>query len=164
MESRAKALGHAVHPVLIVFPLGLLSTAVIFDVLYLITDRASFATSAGHTMAAGIIGGVVAAVFGLIDWLVIPKGTRARRIGSLHGLGNAAVLVLFVISWLLRFSHDNWDPGMLAVICSVAGVGLAGATGWLGGELVERLGIGVDEGANVNAPSSLTQKHPAKPA
>jgi len=28
--------------------------------------------------------------------------------------------------------------------------------GWLGGELVDRLGVGVDRGANLNAPSSLS--------
>src|SRR6185503_19971919 len=46
MESRAKALGHAIHPMLIVFPLGLLTTAVIFDILFLVTDRNGFATAA----------------------------------------------------------------------------------------------------------------------
>jgi len=38
---------------------------------------------------------------------------------------------------------------------SFAGFVLAGITGWLGGELVDRLGVGVDEGANVNALNSL---------
>ncbi len=32
---------------------------------------------------------------------------------------------------------------------------LAVVTGWLGGELVERLGVGVDNGANLDAPNSL---------
>ena len=44
MESRARAAGHSVHPVLIVYPLGLLSTAVVFDILGLITDRPGFAS------------------------------------------------------------------------------------------------------------------------
>ena len=39
-------------------------------------------------IVAGIIGGLAAAPFGLIDWLAIPKRTRAKRIGLLHGLGN----------------------------------------------------------------------------
>jgi uncharacterized membrane protein len=39
---------------------------------------------------------------------------------------------------------------------SLAGALLMLVTGWLGGELVERLGVGVDEGANLNAPNSLT--------
>ncbi|MGW5669656.1 DUF2231 domain-containing protein [Micromonospora sp. NPDC003776] len=155
MESRAKSMGHAIHPILIVFPLGLLATAVIFDILYLITDRTGFQISAAYTMGAGIIGGLVAGVFGFIDWTAIPGGTRAKRIGAAHGIGNVIVLVLFAVSWLLRRAADNWDPNALALILSFAGIILAGVTGWLGGELVERLGLSVSDEANVNAPSSL---------
>jgi hypothetical protein len=36
---------------------------------------------------------------------------------------------------------------------------MAVGTAWMGGELVERMGISIDEGANVDAPSSLTNKH-----
>ena len=64
MESRAKALGHAIHPVLIPFPLGLLTTAVVFDVLYLVTDRSGFTVAAAYALAAGILGGAAAGVFG----------------------------------------------------------------------------------------------------
>jgi hypothetical protein len=32
-------------------------------------------------IASGIIGGLIAAAFGLIDWLGIPEGTRAKYIG-----------------------------------------------------------------------------------
>ena len=156
MESRAKAFGHAVHPMLIVFPLGLLATAAIFDILWLITGRGGFAVAAAYAIAAGLIGGLAAAVFGLIDWLAIPAATRAKRIGMLHGLGNAVVLVLFAISWLLRVAAEGWQPAVWALVFSFAGVALSGVTGWLGGELVERLGVGVDEGADVDAPSSLS--------
>jgi hypothetical protein len=41
-------------------------------------------------------------------------------------------------------------------VFSYVGAGLALVTGWLGGELVDRLGIGVDDGANPDAPSSLS--------
>jgi uncharacterized membrane protein len=156
MESRARAAGHSVHPVLIVYPLGLLSTAVVFDILGLISDRPGFAVAAAYTMAAGLIGGVVAGAFGLADWLAVPKGTRARRIGALHGLTNVVVLLLFTVSWFIRNGNDDWEPGWLAVVLGLVGVLLSGIAGWLGGELVERLAIGVHEGANPNAPSSLS--------
>ena len=155
MESRAKAFGHAIHPMLIVFPLGLLSTAVIFGIVYLVNNRSGFAVASAYMIAAGVVGGLVAAVFGLVDWLAVPAGTRAKRIGSLHGLGNVVVVVLFAISWLLRAGADGWDPSALALVFSFAGFVLAGLTGWLGGELVERLGVGVDEGSGIDAPSSL---------
>jgi uncharacterized membrane protein len=156
MQSRARAAGHSIHPVLIVYPLGLLSTAVAFDILELITDRPGFAIAAAYTMAAGLIGGVVAGVFGLVDWLAVPKGTRARRIGAVHGLTNVVVLLLFTVSWFVRNSHDDWEAGWLAVVLGLVGVLLSGIAGWLGGELVARLGVGVHEGANPNAPSSLS--------
>lgn len=159
MQSRARAMGHAVHPMLIVFPLGLLATAVIFDIVYLFTDRSGFTTAAAYMIAAGVIGGLVAALFGLLDWSAIPAGSRAKRIGMWHGLGNVVVVVLFAVSWLLRAGAQGWEPSALALVFSFAGAALAGVTGWLGGELVERLGIGVDTGADVNAPSSLTRKH-----
>ena len=155
MESRAKAFGHAIHPMLIVFPLGLLSTAVIFDVLWLVTDRASFPVAASYAIAAGILGGLLAAVFGLVDWLAIPGGTRAKRVGLVHGVGNVIVLALFVLSWLLR-RPDPAAPPTGGIVAALAGFVIVAGTGWLGGELVDRLGVGVDDGAHLDAPSSLS--------
>jgi uncharacterized membrane protein len=67
MESRAKLFGHAIHPILIVFPLGLLGTAVVFDIIYLIWGSGLMAQVSFWMMTAGIIGGLLAAPFGLID-------------------------------------------------------------------------------------------------
>ncbi|MGV0745561.1 DUF2231 domain-containing protein [Mycolicibacterium sp. XJ870] len=159
MESRAKILGHAIHPMLIPFPLGLLATAVVFDIIWLITDRPAFTVAAAFAIAAGIVGGAAAAPFGWIDWFKIPADTRAKRVGLVHGLGNGLVLVLFAVSWLIRANADGWAPTNWALACSFVAVVLAVGTAWLGGELVERLGIGVDEGANTDAPSSLSHKH-----
>jgi uncharacterized membrane protein len=155
MESRAKLLGHAIHPMLIVFPLGLLATAVIFDCIALATAEGAWSDMAFYLIAAGVIGGLAAAVFGLIDWLAIPSGTRAKAIGLWHGAGNVVVVLLFIASWFLRRGTPN-APGTLALALSFAGVALALVTGWLGGELVERLGVGVDDGAHLDAPSSLS--------
>jgi len=159
MESRAKLFGHAIHPILIVYPLGLLSGAVIFDVIYLLTGNPTWTTVSYWMIAAGIVGGLLAAVFGLIDFLGIPSGTRAKRIGLLHGLTNLGVMILFIASWLLR-ANATEVPSTAAFALSFIGVGAALLGGWLGGELVERLGVGVTPGANVNAPNSLT--HSAK--
>lgn len=154
MESRAKFLGHAIHPILIVFPLGLLATGVIFDAVYLIRGGATASTVAFWMIAAGIIGGIAASPFGWVDWFVIPNGTRAKSVGLLHGVGNVIVLLLFIGSWWLRYEHS--DMRTLIYILSFAGAGLAMITGWLGGELVDRLGVGIDDGAHLNAPSSLS--------
>jgi uncharacterized membrane protein len=81
MEAKAKSMGHPIHPMLIVFPLGLLPVAAIFDIVYLYTHNGRWADISYWIIAAGIIGGLIAAVFGLIDWLAIPARTRAKYIG-----------------------------------------------------------------------------------
>ncbi len=156
MESRVKLFGHAIHPMLIPFPLGLLSTAVIFDVIYLLTGYAGLAIAAFWAIAAGIVGGLAAAVFGFWDWAYIPSGTRAKAVGLWHGGGNVVVVALFAGSWWLRWSDPASAPSTTAFVIGLVAVVLALVTGWLGGELVERLGIGVDTGAHVNAPNSLS--------
>jgi uncharacterized membrane protein len=155
MEARARLLGHAIHQMLIPFPLGLLTTAIIFDVIRMFTGNPLWSTIAFWLILAGIIGGLAAALFGAIDWTAIPRGSRAKRIATVHGLGNVVMVGLFAMSWFMR--RDNpAQPETGAVIVSLAAGGLSLVTAWLGGELVDRLGVGVDEGANVNAPSSLS--------
>lgn len=154
MESKAKLFGHPVHQMLIVFPLGLLAMAVIFDVIASIRGVAKLHEAVYFMIAAGVVTGLLAAVFGLIDFLAIPRGTRARRIGTLHGLGNVVVVLIFAVSWLLR-REDPAHPAMIAIGLGVAAAALATTTAWLGGELVGRLGVGVDDGASLDAPSSL---------
>lgn len=157
MESRVKFAGHPVHPMLIVFPLGLLATAVIFDVICLVSGNAQWTVVAYYLIGAGVIGGLTAAVFGWLDWFAIPRGTRANRIGLWHGLGNVAVLALFVLSWVLRRGNPEMPPTG-AIVAGLGGVVLAVLTSWLGGELVYRLGIAVDDGAHLDSPSSLSER------
>jgi uncharacterized membrane protein len=155
MESRIKIAGHPLHPILIVFPLGLLATAVAFDIAALVSGDNGWFNISFWIMAAGILGGLLAALPGLVDWVAIPSNTRAKAIGLWHGGGNVVVLILFAISWFLR--HGNAGvPSNGALVLSFLGLLLALVTGWLGGELVDRLGVGVDSGAHLNAPSSLS--------
>lgn len=162
MESRAKLAGHAIHPMLITLPLGLLGTAVIFDIIRAFTNEADLAVASFYMLAAGILGGLLAAVFGLVDWLAIPARTRAKGIGALHGIGNV-VVALFAGSWLLRRGQADYQPTGVAFWLGVVAVVLALATAWLGGELVERLRVGVDEGAHLDAPSSLSGPATTRP-
>jgi uncharacterized membrane protein len=155
MESRAKAFGHPIHPMLVTFPAGLLVTSLTLDIAHAITGRSAFAVVSYWNIAIGIAMGLVAALFGLIDWLAIPVRTRARRVGLWHALGNVVVLSLFAAAWLARRAtalHAGTSAS-LAMEC-VAGA-LFLVTAWLGGELVDRLGVGVDDGAHLDASSSF---------
>lgn len=155
MESKAKFLGHPLHPMLIVFPLGLLTTSALFDVIALVRGMAGLFFSAYWMIAAGLAGGTAASIFGLIDWLAIPAGTRAKFIGLWHGGGNVLVLVLFLLSWWMRRS-DPANPSGAALSLSFIAALVALVTGWLGAELVDRMGVGVDPGANLSARKGIT--------
>jgi uncharacterized membrane protein len=155
MRAQATFLGHPIHPMLIVFPLGLFPVAVIFDLIYWSTKNPIWAEVSYWVIAAGIIGALLAAVFGLIDWLKIPDGTRAKMVGLVHGITNVVVAGLFIVSWLLRRPNPT-APHLLDIVLGIIGVLLALFSGWLGGELVYRLNMGVDEGAHLDAPNSLS--------
>jgi len=164
MESRAKFLGHSLHQMLIVFPLGLLSTSVLFDIAGALTHSAELYRVAYWMIAVGVVGGLLAAITGWIDWAAIPTGTRAKTVGLTHGLANMVTVGLFGLSWWLRFSANPANPNVTAVVLSFLAIGLGLFAAWLGGELVNRLGVGVDRGANLNAPSSLSSKDATKPS
>jgi uncharacterized membrane protein len=156
MESKAKLLGHPIHPMLIVLPLGLFIAAVVFDALYLWRGSPTFAAVGYWNIAGGIIGGLLAAVFGLVDWLAIPAGTRAKRIGLLHGGTNVVVVLLFAFVWWTRSTATDMVVSTNLFLIEVVALVLGSVAGWLGGELVDRLGVGVDDGAHLDAPSSLS--------
>jgi uncharacterized membrane protein len=134
--------------------------ALIFDIIHLATGVGYWSEIAYWMIAAGIIGGLVAAPFGLIDWLAVPAGTRAKRIGAWHGGGNLIVVLLYAASWWFRREAPQ-NPMTLAYVLSFGGGFIALITAWLGGELVNRLAVGVDPGAHVDAPSSLKSRRAA---
>ena len=135
MESRIKLFGHPIHPMLIVFPIGLFAVAVLFDILYLIFGNPVLPTVSFYMIAAGVVGGLLAAIFGFIDWPGLPNNSRAKRIGGWHGIGNLIIVVFFAISWLLRGGIANVVPNGLASLLSFAGVAMALITAWIGGSL-----------------------------
>ncbi len=151
-----RILGHPVHPMLVVFPLGLFVAAIVFDILHLITGSPTLSVVSFYMIASGIVGGLLAAIFGFADWTGLPHGSRARHLGAWHGIGNLTLTLLFLISWVLRLPAPNHVPSVLAMIASFGGAIISLFTAWIGGELVYRLGSAVDQGANPNAPSSLS--------
>jgi uncharacterized membrane protein len=157
MKNKARFLGHPIHPVLVVFPVALFTTSLLFDILYLITRNTIFPLVSYNMIAAGILSALLAAVFGVIDWIGLPPRSRSWNFALGHGMGNFLVVMLFTLNWVLRRGSDNLIPDGRMWFLSIAAVGLLLLTAWLGGELVYRLGIGVDPEANMNASNSLTK-------
>ena len=156
MQHKVKPMGHPMHPMLVVYPLGLLTLTPVFDIVHWITGNGYWSTAAIIQNATGTLGGLLAAVTGTIDWLGIPAGTRAKTVGLVHGAGNYLILILFIVSWLTRLNAQA-NPPIITYVLAFLGAALFMATGYLGGELTLHFGVGIEPGANVNASSPFSR-------
>jgi uncharacterized membrane protein len=145
MASQASIAGHPVHPMLIPFPLALWITSFVADVIFYFNRNQSLLLIAKFTLAAGIIGGLVAAVPGIIDWLAI-RNADVKRIANWHARLNIIALLIFAASLYLRTRYGApWVGWRLTIpfLLSLVGVILIGISGWLGGDLVYKHGVSV---------------------
>lgn len=138
--ARAKIARHPVHPMLIVFPVGLWIFSFVCYSVFMLGGPAVWRTVAIYSMGGGIVGAALAAVFGMID-LFSMYPSRARSIGIWHMLINVSVLTLFLVAFFLHIGGQS-DDTVTYVISAIAVVLLL-VSGWLGGELVYVLGVGV---------------------
>jgi uncharacterized membrane protein len=159
MESRVKFLGHPVHQMMIVLPAGLFIVAAVSDLIDRFAHTSWIPTVSYWNLVLAIGTGLLAAVFGLADWSKIPRRTRARRVGAIHGSGNVLAMVLFAIAVWIRSQDATRAVDTLSLTLELVAFAMLAVTAWLGGELVDRLGVGVDPGAHADAPSSLRVKH-----
>jgi len=157
MEAKVKLLGHALHPLAVTFPIAMLFSVPIFDVVQMAArDGAFWARFCFWITAVGLAGGSVAAVLGFIDWYWgVPKGTRAYRIGLWHLLLNAAAVGCYAIAFAFRLERHIVQPLFAPFCMDLSGLMVLALSGWLGAELVQQHGMGINVGAHVNAPSSL---------
>ncbi|HEV7741773.1 MAG TPA: DUF2231 domain-containing protein, partial [Pseudolysinimonas sp.] len=95
--------GHPFHALMVTIPIGSWVAAFIFDIASFVSDDASaFARGAVWLIGIGLVGAVVAAIFGVMDLSRLSSGTKARKIALTHMAINLTVVVLFIVSWLVR--------------------------------------------------------------
>jgi uncharacterized membrane protein len=139
-------------------PIGLLSTTAVLDAIDLARGGDGLARASVVDLIGGLATGALAGVVGAIDYLSsVPRRTRAKRLGAAHGLGNLAAMALFGTSLALRLRRGGMSarPPRTAALLQIGGAAILVGTAWLGAETVNRLGIGVYDAAEPNAPSSL---------
>lgn len=133
MASPASVAKHPLHPMLIVFPIGLWVFSLIADIVYRISGNGNWLFVAFYTMLSGLIGALVAAIPGFVDYLSL-KNERIRTVATWHMVINLSLVFLYAINLWLRTSqgHDALLPFVLSVLGNV----LLVVSGWFGGELV----------------------------
>jgi uncharacterized membrane protein len=133
--------GHPIHPMLVGIPIGLCTFSLVADLIRLLgSGKPVWFDLAFYAIAGGIIGALVAAIPGLIDYLSITND-RVRDIALAHMVTALFVVVLFGVSLWVRWQGDH---GILPVALSAVGLILLGLVGWLGGEMVFVHGMGMD--------------------
>lgn len=139
---RARLFNHPIHPMLIPLPIGLWIFSLVCDLVYrFLSDNVVWDEVAFYTMAGGLVGALIAALPGFIDFLSLQDST-VRRIALTHMLVNLTTVALYAVNLWLRTTSP---PGAgLPTALSVVGVLLLGVAGWLGGELVFRHGVAVE--------------------
>jgi uncharacterized membrane protein len=145
MSSNASIGGHPIHPMLIPFPIALWTTSFASDVLFYFVRNDSLQLISKFLLAAGCIGGVAAAIPGIIDWLGL-KERQVKKIANWHARINIIALIVFAASLFLRMRVGApWVNYSLRIpfLLSFLGVILISISGWLGGELAYKHGVGV---------------------
>lgn len=142
MRTKASIKGHAIHQMLIPFPLGLLITAFIFDTAGYILNIPGFIQTGYYMSAAGILFGLIAGIAGFIDYVYsVPPESSAFKRATRHMLLMITTLTLFAIAWILR--REDMDHSVILLL-ELSGSAAISIGGWMGGTLVSRNFIGPD--------------------
>lgn len=139
---RLSLMGHPVHPIFQAIPAAVLPASTTFDVLAYLADDEEGLSKAGHySLVFGLLGGVGAAVTGILDYYEI-ENRPVRRVALYHGLSNVALMASYFAS--LQRRKDYKADGK-ALLLSLLGASLIGLSGYLGGKLVYEHGVRVGE-------------------
>ncbi|WP_309235872.1 DUF2231 domain-containing protein [Planktothrix sp. FACHB-1365] len=142
IPSSVAILGHPLHPLIVTFPVAFLTTALLTDILFLLTNSSFWATASFWLIVGGILTGILAGLTGMLDFFKIHR-VREHKAGWIHMVGNITALVLSGISLFLRWDNVIDSIAPWGIILSLVVAGLLGITGWYGGELVYRHKIAV---------------------
>lgn len=145
MRTPASIGEHPIHPILVVFPIGLWVFSLICDLVSLSAAApAVWQTVAFYAMVGGLIGALAAAIPGLMDLLYYKGGAPpVKTIALTHMTINVIAVVLYAVNIWLRAAGP--ESMTVPIILSVVGVGMIAGSGWLGGQMVYVYGVGVEQ-------------------
>lgn len=141
MSSPASIAKHPIHPMLVAFPLGLWVFALVCDIVHLSGGGPAWSTVALYSVGGGIVGALLAAIPGFIDYLSIDEADM-KRIATYHLLLGLGSVVIFALNLWSRFRVD--EGSKIPFLLSALGVIVVGFGGWLGGKMVYVKGMAVE--------------------
>ncbi len=145
MRTPANIARHPIHPMLVPLPIGLWVFSLVCDIAgHFAADPATWKVVALYTIVGGIVGALLAAVFGFIDVVSLPAGD-VRKTGFTHMGINLVVVVLYCLNAWLRLGEPGTGATSGAPLwLSIIAIALLVLSGWLGGKMVYTAGVAVD--------------------
>jgi uncharacterized membrane protein len=138
--------GHPLHPIFVTIPIGAWVSSLVLDIASHIVGRPDVLAQASQWLIAiGVIGALLAAMFGLLDLFAIPRGTPAFRTGLLHMALNSSVAAAFIANFFWRYPDypQQGAVGIGPLVLSIVSITALVVSGFLGGMLSYRYGVRV---------------------
>jgi uncharacterized membrane protein len=140
-RSTAKIAGHPIHPMLVPFPIVCFIGALVTDIVYSRTALFMWSTFSAWLLAIGLLIGGFAAVAGLIDYFS-ERRLRRSAVAITHMVLNIAVWLIELFNSFVH-ARDAWTSVVpTGLTLSIIAVALLAVSGWLGGTLVYKHGVG----------------------
>ena len=147
-------LGHPLHPVIVVVPIGAWSVTGWYDWRSVRSADAAHEQVADAALRVGVLGAVAAAITGFAQFL--DTRDQARRETTVHAALNNVALSVYLASMGARAIGQRPLGRKLSAI----GFGLVSVSGYLGGDLSYRHGVGVKH-AELTPPAPPDSMVPA---
>jgi uncharacterized membrane protein len=137
---------HPYHPALVTVPIGAWAASLVFDIASHVVSKPAFLTVGSRWLIAiGIAGAAIASLAGFMDLASIPERTEAYRTACAHMAINVVIIFAYAgnLLWRERAASSATVVGTGMLALSAASVALLVLSGFLGGRLTFRLGVGV---------------------
>jgi uncharacterized membrane protein len=141
VPSTVSVMQHPIHPMVVVYPIALLSLTFPSDLLYLLLGDPFWARASFLMLLGGFGVGIVAAVIGMIDFFTM-KRVRSHVSAWSHFI--SAIVLLALTAANLNHRWGDYVESVLpwGIVLSAAMGLLVVVTGWLGGTLTFGHAIG----------------------
>jgi uncharacterized membrane protein len=154
MQGKATLADHPIHPMLVAFPIGFFGAVLVSDVISIWGNPAFWPIMSTWLIAFGVIGALVAAVFGFVDYFTAPMSAAVKRTATTHMILNLIVVAFYVAAFFVRYNNPI---GTLGYVLTYVGLGILVVSGWYGGHLVYVGLVGTKQPRDVNVEGRVTE-------
>lgn len=151
MRSKAAIGNHPIHPALVTIPIGAFVLALIGDIVTSAAQTQFWYSFALCCIGIGILGALLAAIFGFVDYFSVSMTSRAKTLATSHMVLNLTAVVLYIISFFLRLNNAAFHTSRWAGVMALEVIALVilATSGWIGGQMAYVYRVGVVEPSEV---------------